>query len=108
LTDSFADCELDLTNYNIYRYDRCSNTNNCLRGGVVLIGTWKDLFSKLIVVQEIIVEHLFVMLSVGSFKFIINAAYFPPLCLPILFENFMSVLETVYQHHSEHTFLLCG
>jgi len=108
LTDSFADCELGLSNYNIYRYDRCSNTSNYLRGGGVLIGIRKDLPSRLVVVREINVEHLFVMLAVGSSKFIINAAYFPPLCPSPLFENFMSVLETVYQHHPEHIFLLCG
>jgi len=79
-----------------------------LRWRSTLIGIRKDLLSKLIVVREINVEHLFVMLSVGSFKFIINVAYFLPLCPPILFENCISVLETVYQHHSEHTFLLCG
>ncbi|KAL5245992.1 hypothetical protein ACI65C_013400 [Semiaphis heraclei] len=48
------------------------------------------------------------MLSLGSYKFIINAAYFPPLSPPFLYENFMSLLETTYQQHPEHTFLLCG
>jgi hypothetical protein len=108
LTDSFTDCELGLSNYNIYRYDRCSITSNYLRGGGVLIGIRKYISSELVVVREINVEHLFVMLTVGSSKFIINAAYFPPLCPSHLFENFISVLETVYQHHPEHIFLLCG
>ncbi|KAL5237456.1 hypothetical protein ACI65C_004866 [Semiaphis heraclei] len=48
------------------------------------------------------------MLSLGSYKFIINAAYFPPLSPHFLYENFMSLLETTYQQHPEHTFLLCG
>jgi len=74
LTDFFADCELGLTNYNIYGYDKCSNTSNFIRGGGVLIGIRNGLSSKLIVVREINVKYLFVMLSVGSSKFIINAA----------------------------------
>ncbi|KAL5238619.1 hypothetical protein ACI65C_006029 [Semiaphis heraclei] len=32
----------------------------------------------------------------------------PPLSPPFLYENFMSLLETTYQQHPEHTFLLCG
>lgn len=48
------------------------------------------------------------MLSVGFSKFIINTAYFSPLCPPLLYEDLMSILENVYQHHPEHTFLLYG
>ncbi|KAE9536418.1 hypothetical protein AGLY_007207 [Aphis glycines] len=109
LNDSFSSCELGLTNYNIfYRYDRCPVTSNFLRIGGVLIGTRKDLLSKLIFVHDIHVEHLLVMLSVEFSKLITNAAYFPPQCPPLLYEDLMSILENVYQHHPEHTFLLYG
>jgi hypothetical protein len=68
----------------------------------------KRFISKLIKVREINVEYLFVLFLVGSSKFLINAAYFPPLSPSVLYEHFMSIFETIYYDLPEHTFLLCG
>jgi len=108
LNFSFSDNELGLVNYNIYRYDRCSNTSDCLRGGGVLIGIRKDFSSKLITVPDINVEHLFVEFSSGASRFLTCCVYFPPLSPSLLYERFMSNVESVIQQYPNHTFVISG
>ena len=108
LNDSFYDAELGLTNYNIYRFDRCSNTSCCLRSGGVLIGIRKDISSNLYVVPEIGVEHLFVEFRIGTSKFLICCVYFPPQFSSILYENVMSTADNKVQSHCNHTIIICG
>jgi len=77
LTNYFHDYELGMFNYNIYRYDRCAQTNSCSRGGGVLIGIRKDIPSRLVNVSEVHIERIFVQFSLGNCSYIPGGVYIP-------------------------------
>lgn len=51
ITENILICDLGLYNYNVYRYDRCSLTNECAKGEGVLIGVRKNIYLSLLVFQ---------------------------------------------------------
>jgi len=68
--DSFSNPESGFSNYNIFKYDRYSATNNCLRGGGVFIGC--------VPVSDLNIEYLFIRISFGLSSFIVGGVYIPP------------------------------
>jgi hypothetical protein len=64
--------ELEFNNFNVSRYDRCSLTSSLNRHGGVLIAVRTLIKSFPIHVDTVHVEQLFVVLSIGSFKLLIN------------------------------------
>lgn len=108
LSNNFSDSELGLCHYNVFRYDRCNYTSNCVRGGGVLIGIRKDIPAYLIKINQLNVEHIFVRFSIGSFNFIIGGVYIPPRSSPSIYESHISTVESLLILYPDHTFIVCG
>lgn len=71
-----------------------------VRGGGFLIAVMKDFPSKLIIISDIRVEHIFVQVIIDHFKFMLCGSYFPHQCLLTLYManiNFVNILTT-YQY----------
>ena len=69
--------ELGFHNYDIYRYDRTTQTSMLSRGGGVLIAIRNNLHSKLIVIENNSIELLFVLLNISNLTIIIGSVYIP-------------------------------
>jgi len=93
LTLNFLDCELSLINYNVYRYDRCLLTSDCLRGGGVLIGIRKDIASCSIITSVFNDEQIFVSFSLGTSSYVVGCVYIPPLSPSIVYESHLNSVE---------------
>lgn len=65
LYENISNSELDLVNYDIFRYDRCISNSNCSRGGAVLIGIRKKFSSCSIIVSQLNVEHICVRFNIN-------------------------------------------
>ena len=77
LNEDYADTELGLHSYNIYRLDRNYKTSSLKDGGGVLIAV-KNCYSSHICTSTISeVEHLFVACDLGNLHVIIGATYIP-------------------------------
>lgn len=90
LCESFHDSELGLTNYTIYRCDKCSLKSNFSRSGGALIATRRDTGFNLIHTPAVYVEHLFVKLSFNNINYVMCSVYFPPNCPTSVYEFFIS------------------
>lgn len=108
LTDNFSNSELGLDSFNIFGYDRCSFTSNCLRGGGVLISVHKDIPVYSVPISQLNVEHIFVHFSIGTFNFIVGGVYIHPLSSLHIYKSHISSVEILFQWYPEHTFIICG
>lgn len=108
LTDNFSNSELGMYNYNIFRYDRCSSTSNCLRGGGVLIGVRKNINAYPVQVTQLDVEHIFVRFSFESTSIILGGVYIPPLSSPQNYEYHTTAVESLLYQYPDHIFIICG
>lgn len=102
------DCELGLINYNVFRYDRCSETSICLWGGGVLIGIRKDITSRLLITSVLNVKQNFVSFSIGNSYFVVGGVYIPPLSLTEVYESHLTSVEFLFNKYTNHTFIICG
>jgi hypothetical protein len=78
LLPNIKTAELGLDNYNTYRYDRNSQTNDCSRGGGVLIAINNKYYSRMLPLPPCSVQHLFVIVKINFVYYILGNTYFPP------------------------------
>lgn len=82
LPPSIYDSELGLSNFTIYRKDRCYS-EDVERGGGVLIAVHKKYFSEpcsshLNIPDDSALDQLFITVHIESAKILLGVAYFPP------------------------------
>ena len=75
LHNEVGDAELNLSNYNIYRQDRISNTSQHNRGGGVMVAIRKKYTSNVIESFNYGVEQIFVNVTMNNSHHIICLAY---------------------------------
>lgn len=108
LNDSIYTEELGLTNYNVYRFDRNTDTSVYSRGGEVLIAVSKALLSSVIGVSSDRVEQLFVRVNMGPGSLILGAVYIPPASNPSIYRDHDLCIGEILLRYPTGKFLLLG
>jgi len=107
LYNSFYDNKLGLINYIVYRCDRSSLSSSFSIGGGALIAIRNYVVSNLICNPTTNVEHVFVKFSYNSTNYLVCSVYFPPNCLILDTEAFMSTVQSVLLLHPDFVFIFC-
>lgn len=108
LTNNVMSSELGFHNYDIYRYDRTTQTSMLSRGGGVLIAVRNNLQSKLIVIENNSIELLFVLLNISNLTIIIGSVYIPNKSNENVYNSYFDYIETLYKKYQNAIFLLLG
>lgn len=108
LNNTIFDNELGFTQHNIFRCDRTEITSPHSRGGGVLIAIKKTFYSKLLNIDALNVEQVFVKVIVGDLLIIFCAVYFPPNSDLQLYLNHLSVLESIDSSFPNCKLIICG
>jgi hypothetical protein len=108
LNNNFFDNELGFTQHNVFRRDRTEKTSPHNRGGGVLVAIKKTFNSKLLNIDTLNVEQVFVKVIVGDLLIIFCAVYFPPNSDLQLYLNHLSVLESIDSSFPNCKFIICG
>ena len=121
LHEGIMNQELNLSNYNIYRKDRFKRnltsvnavSDECVRDGGVLIAISKVLKSssidvKLLQQDSILSEELYVKVTIGKNKFLLEAVYIPPGSPICVYENHLKKVENISRFYSDHRLLITG
>lgn len=108
LNAEISNGELNLSNYNIFRFDRNSSISSCSRGGGVLIGTRTNLPIHIISDTNESIEHIFISFILNGKKFLVGGVYLPPNSSSSSYETFMSTVENLLSTYTDHTFIFCG
>ena len=110
LNDYTADAELGLSNYTVYKKNRCSITSSHTRGGEALIAVRSDIASSICFVHNNSTEQLFVKLSLSNKSIIVGTAYISPEQLydtTSLLDHAMTV-ELLMNNNPNSSFALFG
>lgn len=94
LNRDFDTSELGLSNYSVYRRDRCPVATGLGRGGGVLIAADLKLNCRGID-KEVDCEAVSVLLDFGKRQTILTAVYFPPNSGPDIYVTFCSYLDSI-------------
>lgn len=108
LTTDYADGELELKDYNIYRADRNSEVTQKFRGGGALIAIRKSLKSHLILSYANLFEQLFVSLMDRNKQIILGAVYIPPAACNNVYKEHCLTVEQMMESYSPTKVFLCG
>jgi hypothetical protein len=100
--------ELGFHEYNVYRFDRNSNTSSLSRGGGVLIAVRNTFLSQIIPISNNNIEALFVLIKFPKFNFIISSVYIPIKSNETTFNDYFNIVESVYDKYPNADFLLLG
>jgi len=104
LNNTFFDNELGLTLYNIFRCDRNVKTSALSRGG----GVNKSFNSKLLNIDTLNVEQVFIEVLVNDLIIILCVVYLPPNSDLKLYLNHLLVLESLENTISNCKLIICG
>jgi len=85
--------ELGFHNYDIYRYDRTTQTSMLSRGGGVFIAVRNNLHSKLILIENNSIELLFVLLNISNLTIIIGSVYIPNKSNENIYNSYFDYIE---------------
>ena len=106
LKSHFSDCELQLRNYDIFRFDRSEGTSDGSRGGGVLIAIRNDISSQHIPVSTNSIEQIFVKLT--DLNVIIGAIYLPPNSPKHLYNVHINDINEINLLHENCDFVMVG
>lgn len=97
-------------NYNIINiYDRKTRTSLLSRGGSVLIAVRNNFFSKLILIENISIELLFVLLNIYNLFITIGSVFIPHKSNEYVYNvcnSYFDYVESLYKKYHHAIFLM--
>jgi len=108
LYPSISTSELNFSNYTVFRCDRSSLNSSSSRGGGVLIAVKSTLICKVLNVSVKSIEHVFVLINLGTNILIVGCVYIPPLSPITLYEQFFIAVNELFISNPKAKFVLLG
>jgi hypothetical protein len=108
LYPSISTSELNFSNYTVFHCDRSSLSSSSGRGGSVLIAVKSTLIFKVLNFSVKNIEHVFVLINLGSNILILGCVYILPLSPLTLYEQFFKAVNELFISNPKAKFVLLG
>lgn len=108
LCDNIYDNELGLNNYTVFRCDRNALTSSFSRGGGLLIAVRSEFDSNIIPITNSNVEHIFVKFTYNDSSYVVSSAYIPLNNSTLLYESYLSAIQSVINDNPNSLYLFSG
>ena len=108
LHDDISSEELNLPNFNIFRFDRKPTTSQFERGGGVMVAIHRKYSSIEVTPLHTSLEQLYILVKLGSSNVIINAVYIPPNSSIDTYVSYTEQLEHLFELNPTSELFIVG